>query len=310
MRKLRLGLTNASVFKKCLLLMAGATILVAAVLSVLNIRTTNTAIDNGIRDLAEATTASAAAANGAALRFGNGAALEEALARVLETSDGAALHAIAVNAQGETLVDLGSDTDAGAVALAALARSAAASGEAQLSPDGFLRAVPAFRRLRHGERGGRGRHRLDTRPQPRRRAVPTDHQHRHIRRRAVRPALWRRQPSAHARVQTGDRAGRGDRDPARRPLRHRGAVHRSRGRDRDDRAQPVGPAVAACRRRPRGGGARPHRSGAETGGGAAGRALADRRGWRSDPEDRQRVRRRIRTACANPSTRPSTPSSA
>jgi hypothetical protein len=38
------------------LLMAGATILVAAVLSVLNIRTTNTAIDNGIRDLAEATT--------------------------------------------------------------------------------------------------------------------------------------------------------------------------------------------------------------------------------------------------------------
>jgi methyl-accepting chemotaxis protein len=144
MRKLRLGLTNASVFKKCLLLMAGATILVAAVLSVLNIRTTNTAIDNSIRDLAEATTASAAAANGAALRFGNGAALEEALARVLETSDGAALHAIAVNAQGETLVDLGSDTDAGAVALASLARSAAASGEAQLSPDGFLRAVPAF----------------------------------------------------------------------------------------------------------------------------------------------------------------------
>jgi methyl-accepting chemotaxis protein len=93
--------------------MAGATILVAAVLSVLNIRTTNTAIDNGILDLAEATTASVAAANGAALRFGNAAALEEALARVLETSDGAALHAIAVNAQGETLVDLGSDRGCG-----------------------------------------------------------------------------------------------------------------------------------------------------------------------------------------------------
>jgi methyl-accepting chemotaxis protein len=139
MRKLRLGLTNASVFKKCLLLMAGATILVAAVLSVLNIRTTNTAIDNSIRDLAEATTASAAAANGAALRFGNGAALEEALARVLETSDGAALHAIAVNAQGETLVDLGSDTDAGAVALASLARSAASLGRGAA----FARRVPA-----------------------------------------------------------------------------------------------------------------------------------------------------------------------
>jgi methyl-accepting chemotaxis protein len=144
MRKLRLGLTNASVFTKCLLLMAGATILVASVLSVLNIRTANTAIDNGIRDLAEAATSSAAAANGAALRFGNAAAVEEALARVLATSDGAALRAIAVDAQGETLVDLGGNGAAGDPALASLARSAATSGEVQLSPDGFLRAVPSF----------------------------------------------------------------------------------------------------------------------------------------------------------------------
>jgi methyl-accepting chemotaxis protein len=181
--------------------MAGATILVAAVLSVLNIRTTNTAIDNGIRDLAEATTASAAAANGAALRFGNAAALEEALARVLETSDGAALRAIAVNAQGETLVDLGS-AGAGAVRAGRLARPPHCVGRGA----GFARRVPArrsqFRGLRHGERGRRRRHRLDTRPQPRRRAVPTDHQPRDFRRRAVRPALWRRTASAHARVQT------------------------------------------------------------------------------------------------------------
>ena len=103
----RFSMTNASVFLKCLVLMAGATILVATVLSLLNIRTTNTAIDNGIRELAEAATSSAAAASGAALRFGNVAALEEALDRVLTTTDGAALRAIAVNAQGETLAGTG-----------------------------------------------------------------------------------------------------------------------------------------------------------------------------------------------------------
>jgi len=140
----RFSMTNASVFLKCLVLMAGATILVATVLSLLNIRTTNTAIDNGIRELAEAATSSAAAASGAALRFGNVAALEEALDRVLTTTDGAALRAIAVNAQGETLAELGAAGDAEAARLAALARTAATSGMAQVSDDGFVHAVPAF----------------------------------------------------------------------------------------------------------------------------------------------------------------------
>ncbi len=140
----RFSMTNASVFMKCLILMAGATILVATVLSVLNIRTTNGAIDNGIRELAEAATSSAAAASGAALRFGNTAALEESLDRVLATSDGAALSAIAVNAQGETLAELGAAGDGQTATLAGLARTAATSGAAQVSEDGFLRAVPSF----------------------------------------------------------------------------------------------------------------------------------------------------------------------
>jgi methyl-accepting chemotaxis protein len=140
----RLGLTDASVFKKCLVLMAGAAVLVAAVLTVLNIRTTNGAIDNGIRDLAEVTTASTAAANGAALRFGNVAAVEEALDRVLATAEGSALRAIAVNGQGEPLADLGETDEARTVALRDLARTAATTATAQVSPDGYLRAVPSF----------------------------------------------------------------------------------------------------------------------------------------------------------------------
>jgi hypothetical protein len=157
------------------------------------------AIDNGIRDLAEATTASAAAASGAALRFGNVAALEEALARVLETADGAALRAIAVNAQGETLVDLGSDRMRRGRAGSAGALRRDASGEAQLSPDGFLRAVPSFAGSDTASAVGAVAIAW-TPPSAAPPRGPTDHQPCHIRRRAVRPALWRRQASAHARV--------------------------------------------------------------------------------------------------------------
>jgi methyl-accepting chemotaxis protein len=140
----RLGLTDASVFTKCLVLMAGATILVATVLSLLNIRTTNGVIDYGLRELADATTSSAAAASGAALRFGNAAAIGEGLGRVLETSGGKALRAVAVSAQGETLVDLGNASGVDMSELLSLARAAIASGEAQVSSDGFLRAEPSF----------------------------------------------------------------------------------------------------------------------------------------------------------------------
>jgi methyl-accepting chemotaxis protein len=140
----RLGLTHASVFKKCLVLMAGATILVATVLSALNIQSNNAAVDGGIRALAEAATASAAASSGAALRFGNVDALEELLARVLDTADGAALRAVALNARGETLVDLGSAEEDATSTLQALAQAAMRSGEVQMAGDGFLRAVPSF----------------------------------------------------------------------------------------------------------------------------------------------------------------------
>jgi HAMP domain-containing protein len=124
--------------------MAGATILVATVLSLLNIRTTNGVIDYGLRELADATTSSAAAASGAALRFGNAAAIGEGLGRVLETSGGKALRAVAVSAQGETLVDLGNASGVDMSELLSLARAAIASGEAQVSSDGFLRAEPSF----------------------------------------------------------------------------------------------------------------------------------------------------------------------
>ena len=199
----RFSMTNASVFLKCLVLMAGATILVATVLSLLNIRTTNTAIDNGIRELAEAATSSAAAASGAALRFGNVAALEEALDRVLTTTDGAALRAIAVNAQGETLAELGAAGDVEAATLAALARTAATSGMAQVSDDGFVHAVPAF--AGSDTATSTGAIAILWTSALSRSAAQSQlfHQPRHLGRGARSPAVLRRQPPAHAGVAPG-----------------------------------------------------------------------------------------------------------
>jgi hypothetical protein len=195
--------------------MAGATILVAAVLSVLNIRTEH-GDRQRIRDLAEATTASAAAANGAALRFGNAAAVEEALARVLATSDGAALRAIAVNAQGETLVDPGQRTDAGDVSRWPIWRAPPRVGEAQA----FARRVPArgpqFRRLRQ-RANAVGAVAIAWTPAFSR-AAARSQQILNVAISAVVLAILlygAGQPPAHARVPTGRRAGRGNRDPAR-----------------------------------------------------------------------------------------------
>ena len=139
----RRGLTNASVFLKCLMLMALATVLVAAILSALNIRTVNGAIDDGIRKLGFELTSGGAAANAAALRFGNTEAVAEALRTLVDTSDGAAEYAVAVNGQGEE-VAMASVTDLPAPGgLLEAARVAAETGEIRVDDDGFAIAVPS-----------------------------------------------------------------------------------------------------------------------------------------------------------------------
>lgn len=142
----RIGrLANASVFAKCVMLMACATVLVAALLSALNFRTTRLAIDDGIRDLGSAITSSAAAANGAALRFGNAEAVQSALAQIIATSDGAAVGAVALTASGEVVAQAGEvSADRDGSALVDLAADAAASSAVRRSSDGFLLAYPSF----------------------------------------------------------------------------------------------------------------------------------------------------------------------
>jgi methyl-accepting chemotaxis protein len=144
MKSVRVDLKSASVFVKCIVLMACATVLVAAVLSALSIRTVNGAIDDGIRTLGDKLTGGAATANAAALRFGNAEAVAASLTDLVNTSSGAAESAAAVNAQGEEVATAGRDGPAPQAALLDLARAAIETGETQVSADGFAIGYPSL----------------------------------------------------------------------------------------------------------------------------------------------------------------------
>ncbi|MDG4648916.1 methyl-accepting chemotaxis protein [Roseibacterium sp. SDUM158017] len=139
----RLSFANSSVFVKCIVLIVGATLLVASVLSALSIRTVNGAIDDGIRTLGDAITSSAATANGAALRFGNAEAVQASLQTTVVDSD-AALMAVAVNGQGEAVTNAGDGAPRDAETLRELARRAVLEAAPQVSADGMSIAYPSF----------------------------------------------------------------------------------------------------------------------------------------------------------------------
>lgn len=143
MDRMRGFFADLSIFVKCLLLTIGAALVVAAIMSALNFRMVNQVIDDGVRALAVETTASVAAANGAALRFGNADAVAEALGNVVDATDAAA-HALALDARGSRVAQTEDVPDQIAVALAGLAADALAEGLRQVSADGMLVAVPSF----------------------------------------------------------------------------------------------------------------------------------------------------------------------
>jgi methyl-accepting chemotaxis protein len=136
------AVARSSVFVKCLLLVVGATLAVASVLTALNVRTVYGTVDDGIRALGGEITSAAAASSGPALRFGNADAVGEALGTIVESSAGARA-ALAVNIRGEEIGRAGTADAETAGRLAELARRAAAEGEPLTSPDGFIVARPS-----------------------------------------------------------------------------------------------------------------------------------------------------------------------
>jgi methyl-accepting chemotaxis protein len=129
-----------SIFARCALITAVATGIVAATILVSSFRATTDLAYDGLRAKAEAVTRAIAAPAGGAIRFGRTETVETELGRLFEAEDGAAVAALVVDGQGQTLLEQGEGAGALSAALAAVAQEAFATGAT--ASDGFLIAQP------------------------------------------------------------------------------------------------------------------------------------------------------------------------
>jgi len=92
-----------SVFIKCTMLITATTLIVASILMFQSQRMVNSAIEEGILELAAEITQAAGARNGGAMRFGDASGVQVAMDRILENSSGRAVYAIATNSSNEVI---------------------------------------------------------------------------------------------------------------------------------------------------------------------------------------------------------------
>lgn len=129
-----------SIFAKCTALIIVSALLVAVVITVsANIHARGLVMDRLV-EMAEGTARSAAAANGAAIRFGNAAAIDEYIAAVIADSEGRIAAVTVQNAAGDVIGAAGEASDE----LSTVGRSAVESGAAEQSANGLIVAYPAI----------------------------------------------------------------------------------------------------------------------------------------------------------------------
>jgi methyl-accepting chemotaxis protein len=129
-----------SIFARCALITAVATGIVAATILMTSFRATTELAYDGLRAKAEAVTRAIAAPAGGAIRFGRTETIDTELRRLLDAEDGAAVAALVIDANDQTLLAEGEEAGTLSAALAAVAQDAMASGAT--ASDGFLIAQP------------------------------------------------------------------------------------------------------------------------------------------------------------------------
>lgn len=129
-----------SVFAKCAALIALSCLAVAAALTTSNAITINSMVEENVQRMGHKVTSTAAASNGAAIRFGNADAIETYAMQALESNEGRLTAMVVINAAGEAIASVG-DTDA---AMLELGQMPLSDGTAQSSPDGYTMAYPAI----------------------------------------------------------------------------------------------------------------------------------------------------------------------
>lgn len=136
-------LKGLSIFAKIGLLMLTATVVVATFVTGANKIIIDKAVQEGVYALGANVTGAVASRSGGAIRFGDSAKLLEDLTAVVETSEGRALHALAVNLNGEVIATFGNAKEAQLADLTALGVAASQTGQFETTGDGSLAAAPA-----------------------------------------------------------------------------------------------------------------------------------------------------------------------
>ena len=129
-----------SVFVKCAALIALCAVTVASALTVYSYAQKRAQVYERTVDDALVAARNAADANGAAIRFGNTAAIEEFVSAAMEASEGRITSLIVQNASGEIIVAQGTE----AQTLSALGRAAIEMAEVQTDATGFTVSQPAL----------------------------------------------------------------------------------------------------------------------------------------------------------------------
>ena len=129
-----------SVFVKCAALILLSSLSVATALTVFFSMTQRTLVFENLHQMGHDTASAAAEANGAAIRFGNTAAIDEFITGIVASSDGRVEAVLVQNASGDDIMSVG--TTGGS--LGALGQSAIETAAPQQSEDGFTIAYPAI----------------------------------------------------------------------------------------------------------------------------------------------------------------------
>ncbi|MEL7105051.1 MAG: HAMP domain-containing methyl-accepting chemotaxis protein [Pseudomonadota bacterium] len=134
---------GVSVYLKCIALILFTTLPVTGILLLQNIRTTETLAKDGVRELGYEVTTLVARNTAGAVRFGLPDPISESLNNAISNSNGSALFGMAVSANGTIIVENGEVPDSLRQDLLVIAEAAMATGQAEITGDGFIVAAPA-----------------------------------------------------------------------------------------------------------------------------------------------------------------------
>lgn len=137
-------LNGLSLFIKCLGLSVISTLTVAAIMFVSSEMLINKSVINGVNNLGRSVTYTVAARSGGAIRFGDATRLGQDLEGILTLTEGRAIYGVAMNKDGEVIVETGTAKAEDVAVMTAAAVAAIESKEMTQALGGLATIAPAL----------------------------------------------------------------------------------------------------------------------------------------------------------------------